>query len=35
LCSYDDRIKLRKIDASMRREFFAIHLPNPDRVQAD
>jgi ATP-dependent 26S proteasome regulatory subunit len=28
-------IKFRVPDASMRRELFALHLPNPDRVQAD
>ena len=28
-------IKFRLPDASMRRELFALHLPNPDRVQAD
>ncbi len=28
-------IKFRVPDASMRRELFAFHLPNPDRVQAD
>ena len=28
-------IKFRNPDASMRRELFALHLPNPDRVQAD
>jgi SpoVK/Ycf46/Vps4 family AAA+-type ATPase len=28
-------IKFRIPDASMRRELFALHLPNPDRVQAD
>ena len=28
-------IKFRLPDASMRRELFAFHLPNPDRVQAD
>jgi SpoVK/Ycf46/Vps4 family AAA+-type ATPase len=27
--------KFRVPDASMRRELFALHLPNPDRVQAD
>ena len=26
---------MRLTDASMRRELFALHLPNPDRVQAD
>jgi SpoVK/Ycf46/Vps4 family AAA+-type ATPase len=28
-------IRLRVPDASMRRELFALHLPNPDRVKAD
>jgi ATP-dependent 26S proteasome regulatory subunit len=28
-------IKFRLPDASMRRELFALHLPNPDRVTAD
>lgn len=28
-------IKFRVPDASMRRELFALHLPNPDRVKAD
>ncbi len=28
-------IKFRVPDASMRRELFALHLPNPDRVRAD
>ena len=28
-------IKFRIPDASMRRELFALHLPNPDRVQAN
>ncbi len=28
-------IKFRLPDASMRRELFALHLPNPDRVKAD
>ena len=28
-------IKFRNPDATMRRELFALHLPNPDRVQAD
>jgi ATP-dependent 26S proteasome regulatory subunit len=28
-------IKFRIPDASMRRELFALHLPNPDRVKAD
>jgi SpoVK/Ycf46/Vps4 family AAA+-type ATPase len=28
-------IKFRLPDASMRRELFALHLPNPDRVEAD
>ena len=28
-------IKFRNPDASMRRELFALHLPNPDRVEAD
>jgi len=28
-------IKFRVPDVSMRRELFALHLPNPDRVQAD
>ena len=28
-------IKFRNPDASMRRELFALHLPNPARVQAD
>ena len=28
-------IKFRIPDASMRRELFALHLPNPDRVEAD
>jgi SpoVK/Ycf46/Vps4 family AAA+-type ATPase len=28
-------IKFRLPDASMRRELFALHLPNPDRVRAD
>lgn len=28
-------IKFRVPDASMRRALFALHLPNPDRVQAD
>jgi ATP-dependent 26S proteasome regulatory subunit len=28
-------IKFRVPDASMRMELFALHLPNPDRVQAD
>jgi SpoVK/Ycf46/Vps4 family AAA+-type ATPase len=28
-------IKFRFPDASMRRELFALHLPNPDRVEAD
>jgi SpoVK/Ycf46/Vps4 family AAA+-type ATPase len=28
-------IKFRNPDASMRRELFALHLPNPDRVTAD
>ena len=28
-------IKFRMPCASMRRELFALHLPNPDRVQAD
>ena len=28
-------IKFRVPNASMRRELFALHLPNPDRVQAD
>jgi SpoVK/Ycf46/Vps4 family AAA+-type ATPase len=28
-------IKFRIPDASMRRELFALHLPNPDRVRAD
>jgi SpoVK/Ycf46/Vps4 family AAA+-type ATPase len=28
-------IKFRLPDAAMRRELFALHLPNPDRVQAD
>jgi SpoVK/Ycf46/Vps4 family AAA+-type ATPase len=28
-------IKFRLPDASMRRELFAHHLPNPDRVRAD
>jgi ATP-dependent 26S proteasome regulatory subunit len=28
-------IKFRVPDASMRRELFALHLPNPDRVQAN
>ena len=28
-------IKFRLPCASMRRELFALHLPNPDRVQAD
>jgi SpoVK/Ycf46/Vps4 family AAA+-type ATPase len=28
-------IKFRLPDDSMRRELFALHLPNPDRVQAD
>jgi ATP-dependent 26S proteasome regulatory subunit len=28
-------IKFRNPDASMRRELFALHLPNPDRVRAD
>ncbi len=28
-------IKFRLPDASMRRELFALHLPTPDRVQAD
>ena len=28
-------IKFRVPDASMRRELFVLHLPNPDRVQAD
>jgi ATP-dependent 26S proteasome regulatory subunit len=28
-------IKFRVPDASMRRELFALHLPNPDRVTAD
>jgi SpoVK/Ycf46/Vps4 family AAA+-type ATPase len=28
-------IKFRLPDASMRRELFALHLPNPDRVQAN
>ena len=28
-------IKFRNPDASMRRELFALHLPNPDRVMAD
>ena len=28
-------IKFRNPDASMRRELFALHLPSPDRVQAD
>jgi SpoVK/Ycf46/Vps4 family AAA+-type ATPase len=28
-------IKFRNPDASMRWELFALHLPSPDRVQAD
>jgi SpoVK/Ycf46/Vps4 family AAA+-type ATPase len=28
-------IKFRNPDASMRRELFALHLPNPDRVKTD
>jgi ATP-dependent 26S proteasome regulatory subunit len=28
-------IKFRIPDASMRRELFALHLPNPDRVEVD
>jgi SpoVK/Ycf46/Vps4 family AAA+-type ATPase len=28
-------IKFRLPEASMRRELFALHLPNPDRVKAD
>ena len=28
-------IKFRNPDASKRRELFALHLPNPDRVKAD
>jgi ATP-dependent 26S proteasome regulatory subunit len=28
-------IKFRVPNASMRRELFALHLPNPDRVQAN
>ncbi len=28
-------IHFRLPNASMRRELFALHLPNPDRVQAD
>ena len=28
-------IKFRNPDASMRRELFALHFPNPERVQAD
>jgi ATP-dependent 26S proteasome regulatory subunit len=28
-------IKFRNPDSSMRRELFALHLPNPDRVEAD
>jgi SpoVK/Ycf46/Vps4 family AAA+-type ATPase len=28
-------IKFRLPEASMRRELFALHIPNPDRVQAD
>jgi ATP-dependent 26S proteasome regulatory subunit len=35
LCSCERHIKFRNPDASMRRELFALHLPNPDRVQAD
>ena len=29
------RIKFLIPDASMRRELFALHLPNPDRVRTD
>jgi hypothetical protein len=29
------RIKFRLPDASMRRELFALHFPNPERVKAD
>ena len=35
MCSCERHIKFRNPDASMRRELFALHLPNPDRVQAD
>jgi ATP-dependent 26S proteasome regulatory subunit len=28
-------IKFRIPDASMRRDLFALHLPNPERVEAD